>query len=170
MRRVLFALLAALGLVALAAALDWFAFSEDFGLWTYTLGTIGGLGLVLAGLLISIGTLLTARKKWPGLALGGQIIFTGLLAFAWPSSSGLPPVSGAEQKPPRPRLFPAAAARAGRISPARPRITTRPVIAWVLPMLMMATRLASGTSQQTGATSGWNHHQEVRTRAQRQAY
>lgn len=126
MRRVLFALLAALGLVALAAALDWFAFSEDFGLWTYTLGTIGGLGLVLAGLLISIGTLLAARKKWPGLALGGQIIFTGLLAFAlalliWFATGQ--PVHGATSRP-GPVYSPAATARAGRISPARPRITT----------------------------------------------
>ena len=61
---------------------------------TYTLGTIGGLGLVLEARFNRLEYLLAARKKWPGLAPGGQIIFTGRWAFAsGTSSSGLPPVS-----------------------------------------------------------------------------
>jgi len=81
MRRIFLALLMAIALTALAAALDWFGFGEGFGLWTYTLGTVSGLGLALLGLLISIWNLLFARRKRPGLALGGQIILTGLFAF-----------------------------------------------------------------------------------------
>ena len=79
MQRVRISLLIALGLVALAAALDWLAFAEGFGLWTYTLGTFAGLLLALLGLLLSIGRLLFARHK--GLGLGPLFILTGVTTF-----------------------------------------------------------------------------------------
>ena len=81
MRRILYAFLSALALTALAAALDYFAFVEDFGLWAYTLGTIAGLGLALLGLIYSIVKLLFSRRKGPGLALGALFILTGILTF-----------------------------------------------------------------------------------------
>lgn len=81
MRRIRSALLIALGLAALMAGIDHFAFAEGFGLWTYTLGAFIGLGLTLLGLLISIFKLFFARRKGPGLAVGGQITLIGLLTF-----------------------------------------------------------------------------------------
>ncbi len=79
MKRVRIGLFIAFGLAALAAVLDWFAFAEEFGLWTYTLGTIAGLGLALLGLLFAIGRLLSARRK--GIGLGPLFILTGVVTF-----------------------------------------------------------------------------------------
>lgn len=81
MRRIFYTLLAAMGLTAIAAALDYFVFAEEFGLWTYTLGTITGLGLALLGLLVSIGKLLFSRNKGAGLALGALLILSGIFTF-----------------------------------------------------------------------------------------
>lgn len=81
MRKLLYTLLTAIGLTAIAVAMDHYVFSEEFGLWTYTLGTISGLGLALLGLLISIVRLLFSRKKGAGLALGALLILTGVLTF-----------------------------------------------------------------------------------------
>lgn len=79
MKRVRIGLLIAFCIAALAAALDWLAFAEEFGLWTYTLGTFAGLGLALLGLLMSIGRLLFARRK--GIGLGPLFILIGLTTF-----------------------------------------------------------------------------------------
>ncbi len=81
MRQMRASLLIALGLTALLTGIDHFAFTEEFGLWTYTLGAFIGLGLALLGLLLSIVKLLFSRRKGPGLVLGGQIILIGLLTF-----------------------------------------------------------------------------------------
>ncbi len=79
MKRVRIGLLIALCLAGAAAVLDWLAFAEEFGLWTYTLGTFAGLGLGLLGLLMSIGRLLFARRK--GLSLGPLLILIGVITF-----------------------------------------------------------------------------------------
>ncbi|MGI6365148.1 MAG: hypothetical protein ACOX2G_05345 [Bacillota bacterium] len=81
MKRILYSLLIALGLTALLALLDYLGFGEEFGLWTYTLGAVSGLALVLLGLLYSIFKLLFSRRKGSGLALGAQIILIGLVTF-----------------------------------------------------------------------------------------
>lgn len=81
MKRILYSLLIALALTALLALIDQQGFAEEFGLWTYTLGAIIGLGLALLGLLYFLFKLLFSRRKGPGLALGAQIILIGLLTF-----------------------------------------------------------------------------------------
>lgn len=79
MKRVGIGLLIAFCLAGAAAVLDRFAFTEKFGLWTYTLGTFAGLGLALLGLLLSIGKLLSARRK--GIGLGPLLILIGVTTF-----------------------------------------------------------------------------------------
>lgn len=81
MKRVLYAFLAGLGLMALAAGLDQLLFAEEFGLWAYTLGSMTGMGLALLGLVLSIGTLLFSRKKGRSLAIAALIILTGVSTF-----------------------------------------------------------------------------------------
>ena len=80
MRRLLYALLSAMGLTIIMAGIDWLFFTEDFGLWTYTLGTMTGMGLALLGLLLSIG-MLFSRRKGRGLALGALVILVGVFTF-----------------------------------------------------------------------------------------
>jgi phosphotransferase system glucose/maltose/N-acetylglucosamine-specific IIC component len=79
--RLLYPVLAAIVLSGILAGIDRVFFTEDFGLWTYTLGTMTGMGLALLGLLLSIGTLLFSRRKGAGLALGALIILTGVFTF-----------------------------------------------------------------------------------------
>lgn len=73
------AALVAIGFVALAAGVDRLAFSEEFGLWTYTLSTIAGLSLAVLGLLIILGKLFFSRQK--NLSAGVFLLFAGLLTF-----------------------------------------------------------------------------------------
>lgn len=77
MRRVGIGLLIALGLTGLAAFLDRFIFAESFGLWTYTLGTFAGLGLVVLGLLLFFGRLFFSKK----IGASPVIILIGIATF-----------------------------------------------------------------------------------------
>lgn len=81
MRRIVYALLAALCLTGIAAAADWYGFDDSFSLWTYTLGTVIGMTLALIGLLLSIGKLMFSRRKGAGLTTGALIILTGVFTF-----------------------------------------------------------------------------------------
>lgn len=91
MRRLGISILIALCLTALAALLDRVIFDESFGLWTYTLGALAGLGLTGLGLLLFISRLFSSPRNIgasPVLILSG--IATFLLSLAVWIATGRP--------------------------------------------------------------------------------
>jgi len=80
-KRLLYTVMTAIGLIIILAGIDRVLFTEDFGLWTYTLGTMVGMGMALLGLLISIGALIYSKHKGARLAIGALIILTGVFTF-----------------------------------------------------------------------------------------